>query len=267
MTRYTPLPVPDHVRSPLPLPSEDIYGNTKKLRFIIDGLDRHATRIGHQPAVLDFGCGNADGMGRYLADGQRSYFGVDMHDASLDHARSICSNPNTSFSATVPSDVIFDALVYADVLEHLDDPTAVLREHVQQLAHDGVVLGSVPNGYGPCEIEKYVTRNLRLYEIARWPLQMARRLTGRARPSTVAIPYNHESGHVVFFTLNMLENMAKAAGLRITRFGHGGFVGADLTGATIFRSPRFALWNARVSDRLPPWLVSTWYFEMKRAQS
>src|SRR3546814_8973059 len=68
----------------------------------------------------------------------------------------LCRNSNTTFSTTVPRDVTFDALIYADVLEHLDDPTTVLRAHMQQLAPDGVVLGSVPNGYGPCEIEKYI---------------------------------------------------------------------------------------------------------------
>lgn len=265
MTRYTPSPVPADVSSPLPLPAEDIYGNTKKLRFIIDRLDRHAERIGRPPVVLDFGCGNAGAMGQYLADGQRRYYGVDMHDASLDHARSICQNPNTTFSKTVPDGVTFDALVYADVLEHLHDPTSALREHVGRLASGGIVLGSVPNGYGPCEIEKFLTRHLHLYKIARWPLQMARRLVGRARPNATAVPYNHESGHVVFFTLRMLESMVADADLTITRFGHGGFVGADLTGATIFRSQGFADWNARISDRLPSRMVSTWYFELARA--
>lgn len=264
MTRFTPAPVPKEVASLLPLPAEDIYGNTKKLRFILDRLDRHAERIGRPPVVLDFGCGNAAAMGRYLADGQRHYYGVDMHDASLNHARDICRNPHTVFAKTVPQDITFDALVYADVLEHLHDPTSALCEHVRQLAPGGIVLGSVPNGYGPCEIEKYLTRHLHLYEIARWPLQMARRLTGHARPGTTAIPYNHDSGHVVFFTLPMLETMAASARLKITRFGHGGFMGADLTGATIFRSQGFADWNARISDRLPPHLVSTWYFELAR---
>jgi len=264
MIRHTPSPVPAQVSSLLPLPAEDIYGNTKKLRFIIDRLDRHAERIGRPPVVLDFGCGNADAMGRYLADGQRHYYGVDKHDASLDHARIICRNPKTTFAKAIPDGVTFDVLVYADVLEHLHDPTSVLREHVSRLAPGGVVLGSVPNGYGPCEIEKYLTRHLHLYEIARWPLQMARRLTGRARPNAPAVPYNHDSGHIVFFSLGMLEAMAADAGLTMTRFGHGGFVGADLTGATIFRSQAFADWNSRISDRLPSRLVSTWYFEMAR---
>src|SRR3546814_17801066 len=97
----------------------------------------------------------------------------------------LCRNSNTTFSTTVPRDVTFDALIYADVLEHLDDPTTVLRAHMQQLAPDGVVLGSVPNGYGPCEIEKYIQQHLHLYEIARWPLQMARNLTGPSRPHSI----------------------------------------------------------------------------------
>lgn len=39
----------------------------------------------------------------------------------------------------------FDCLIYADVLEHLPDPSAVLREHVQLLRKGGRVIVSVPN--------------------------------------------------------------------------------------------------------------------------
>lgn len=39
----------------------------------------------------------------------------------------------------------FDCLVYADVLEHLPDPVAVLRRHVESLQTKGTVIVSVPN--------------------------------------------------------------------------------------------------------------------------
>jgi 2-polyprenyl-3-methyl-5-hydroxy-6-metoxy-1,4-benzoquinol methylase len=39
----------------------------------------------------------------------------------------------------------FDCLVYADVLEHLPDPVAVLKRHLQELRPGGIVYACVPN--------------------------------------------------------------------------------------------------------------------------
>ena len=39
----------------------------------------------------------------------------------------------------------FDVMIFGDVLEHLKDPTAVLRNFVQQLRDDGAVIISLPN--------------------------------------------------------------------------------------------------------------------------
>lgn len=39
----------------------------------------------------------------------------------------------------------FDCLIYADVLEHLPDPLAVLRRHVERLKSSGTVIVTVPN--------------------------------------------------------------------------------------------------------------------------
>lgn len=247
-----------------PLPDEDIFGNTKKIRFVLEALDRHAARLGRPPVVLDFGCGNAVAAGQFIADGVRRYHGVDMHEPSLNHARSICRRGNTQFGFSVPPGVTFDALVYADVIEHLDDPYGLLAAHVQQLAPDGILVGSVPNGFGPCEIEKWVTRKLHLYDIARGTYRAGRKILGRPVPRREYVSYNHDSGHVQFFTLASLRALADRLGLHIRRFAHGGFVGADLTGSTIFASKRFVDWNVRVADSLPSVVVSTWYFEMAR---
>jgi 2-polyprenyl-3-methyl-5-hydroxy-6-metoxy-1,4-benzoquinol methylase len=39
----------------------------------------------------------------------------------------------------------FDCLIYADILEHLPNPAAVIRQHVTRLLPDGIVYISVPN--------------------------------------------------------------------------------------------------------------------------
>lgn len=43
------------------------------------------------------------------------------------------------------ADLRFDCLLYADVLEHIADPVAVLREHVARLVPGGCAIVSVPN--------------------------------------------------------------------------------------------------------------------------
>ncbi len=251
---------------PPALPNEDIFGNTKKLHFIADALKKHTRELGRPPSILDFGCGNATAVGQYVADGSRPYLGVDFHEPSLEHARALCQKGQAEFMTELPHGRTFDAIIYADLLEHVHNPTELLKAHVSQLAEDGIVVASVPNGYGPCEIEKWFIRNLRLYDIARGSYRLGKRLIGKpVRREGPVVPYNSASGHVVFFTRDMLVKMAEDAGLVIRRFGHGGFVGADLTGSTIFSPQPFLDWNVNVSDKLPSWAVSTWYFEMVKA--
>jgi SAM-dependent methyltransferase len=248
-----------------PLPPEDIFGNTKKLRFILRTIDDHRAELARDVTVLDFGCGNAAAVGQYLIGDGIRYVGVDFHEPSLSYARRHFGGPHAEFRGAVPAGMTFDVIVYADVLEHVPDPLAIVSAHAQSLAPGGVMIGSVPNGYGPCEIEKFVDRHLRLYKMLRFVKRGALCLARRAPNNAAAIPYNHESGHIVFFTMRSLRRMAADAGFRIVRFAHGGFVGADLTGSTIFASARFVDWNIRAADRLPSWLVSTWYFVFQRA--
>jgi 2-polyprenyl-3-methyl-5-hydroxy-6-metoxy-1,4-benzoquinol methylase len=245
-------------------PDEDIFGNTKKLRFILRTIADHRDKLGRDVAVLDFGCGNAAAVGQYLIGEGVRYVGVDFHEPSLSYARDRFGGMNAEFRETAPVDVKFDVVVYADVLEHVPDPLGIVTEHARLLAPDGIIIGSVPNGYGPCETEKFIDRHLRLYKTLRFAKRMALRFAGRPPKSDLHIPYNLESGHIIFFTMRSLRRMAADAGLRIVRFGHGGFVGADLTGSTIFASQRFVDWNVRAADRLPSWAVSTWYFVLQR---
>lgn len=247
-----------------PLPVEDIFGNAKKLKLILGEIAAQRGRLGRDVRVLDFGCGNATAVGRYLIGPGVRYVGVDFHPPSLAYARGNFAAPGAEFFDAVPPGAAFDAIVYADVLEHVPDPSALLAAHARQLAAGGIVVGSVPNGYGPCEIEKFVDRHLHLYPTLRAVKRGALRLAGRQPNPTPDIPYNADSGHIVFFTLKSLRRMVRGAGLRTIRFGHGGFVGADLTANTIFRSPRFVAWNVRIADRLPAWAVSTWYFVLAK---
>ncbi len=249
-----------------PLPPENLYGHTKKLCYILAAIDRRQTALGRPARVLDFGCGNGEAVSQYIIGRGVEYWGVDVHAPSLDHARRRFGSDRARFLAAAPEDVAFDLVVYADFLEHVPDPERFLAAHARLLAPGGLVVGSVPNGYGPFEIEQRIDRWLRLSRALAALSRAKRRLRGQADAAAGdAPPYNYDSGHVVFFTRRMLDRCAHAAGLRVTDFANGAFLGASLSGIVLARSPRFIAWNARIADRLPRWMVSTWYFTLEPA--
>lgn len=247
-----------------PLPPENLYGHTKKLRYILGAIERRQAALGRPARVLDFGCGNGEAVSRYIIGQGVEYWGVDVHAPSLEHARRRFASARARFAAVAPGDVAFDAVVYADFLEHVPDPERFLAAHARMLAPGGLVVGSVPNGYGPFEIEQRIDRWFRLSRAFEALSRAKRRLRGEARAhGNENFPYNYDSGHVAFFTRAMLERRAALASLRLTDFANGAFLGASLSGILLARSPRFIDWNARVADRLPHWMVSTWYFTLE----
>jgi SAM-dependent methyltransferase len=91
----------------------------------------------------------------------------------------------------------FDAVVFADLLEHLIDPWRMVREAAGLLAPGGVIVASIPN-----------VQNLDvLRRLARgqWDYRERGIL---------------DRGHLRFFTLRTIENLFAQAGLRLTRVGH-----------------------------------------------
>ncbi len=248
-----------------PLPPENIYGHTKKLRYLLDRLARLQGKLGRAPRVLDFGCGNGEAVSQYLIDQGVDYTGVDFHGPSLEHAAARFAGARARFLSSAPDDGPYDALVYSDVLEHLDDPAGVLRGHRPLIAEDGWLIGSVPNGYGPFEMEKRLGR----YTGAGWVLTKAhaklRRVKHKLRGTDAdaaandALPYNAACGHVQFYTRRSITQTLRAGGFAVTDFRKGCFMGSSASVFVLRGRPVMRANNA-LGEALPGWAVSTWYF-------
>ena len=246
------------------LPPENAYGHTKKLRYILSRIAERARHKDGRLRLLDFGCGNGQFVSRYLISDQVDYIGVDFHPPSLAYAREHFGGPHAAFLEAVPEGRQFDIIVYADVLEHLDAPADTLAAHARLLSPDGCMIGSVPNGFGPFEVEEWLNRRLHLSEGIAALSTARRRLLGGEVPAPADRPYNDESGHLVFFTRARLNKDVSQAGLRIVDFQHGAVIGASVSGSILKRSATLTDWNIRLADHLPAWAVSTWYFTMVR---
>jgi SAM-dependent methyltransferase len=146
--------------------------------------------------VLDVGCGVGN-LGRLLKERGHVVCGVELAPEAADEARTRLDHVET---ADVEADGYpfpsnsFDAVVFADVLEHFIDPWRVLTEAVELLAEDGVVVASVPN-----------VQNIDVV----WRL-----LRGRWEYRERGIC---DVGHLRFFTLHTIRELFRRAGLEVVR--------------------------------------------------
>lgn len=108
-----------------------------------------ALLIGRDKRVLDVGCWKGD-LGRALMERGCQVSGVDIDEDAAEVARKhlhevvVADLERTSLSSCFPGQT-FDTIVFADVLEHVMDPLAVLSDAKNLLAPGGFVVLSIPN--------------------------------------------------------------------------------------------------------------------------
>lgn len=242
------------------LPEENIYGHTKKLKFILEQIDDYKKTHQRIITILDFGCGNGSAVSQYLLNNDTYYYGVEIHKPSLDYARSHYQKNNAYFLDHIPENILFDVIVYSDVLEHLDNPVMLLREHYGILKDEGIIIGIVPNGFGPFEIEKRLDAWFGFSKGLDFISKLKRKIVGAGGKNADTIPYNADSGHVQYFKKNSLNTILQMAGFHMYLFKKGAFIGAPVSERTVFRCKTIIQANAKIADFLPYWAVSTWYF-------
>jgi SAM-dependent methyltransferase len=146
--------------------------------------------------VLDVGCG-AGALGRSLKTLGHEVTGVELVPAAAEVARRWLDHVEVfdieaqawPFRANA-----FDAIVFADILEHLLDPWRVLREATTFLTDGGYVIASVPN------VQNWDV--LRRLAFGHWSYRNRGIL---------------DSGHLRFFTRQSIRELFEQAGLRPTR--------------------------------------------------
>lgn len=96
--------------------------------------------------ILDVGCGEGN-LGRdLLLRGAREVVGIEINESAARRASAVLDHVHIASVNDVDlRDQQFDAVVFADVLEHLADPETTLKQVLRSLMPGGKVLISVPN--------------------------------------------------------------------------------------------------------------------------
>ena len=126
-----------------------------KYDFAIDLSDTSSTgiilkKIQPESTVLEFGCATGR-MTRYMKQALNcKVYIVEYEQSAFDEAMNyaedgVCDDLLTLSWLDKFKDIKFDAIIFADVLEHLSDPAKALRGAEQVLKETGHIYVSVPN--------------------------------------------------------------------------------------------------------------------------
>lgn len=242
---------------------EDLWGYAKRLCFVREAIrEAFPEREAHSVRVLDVGCGNGSQLALPLVKTEGYQLtGIDPDRRSIEHAVGLAADEaRARFLCKTVGELSeerpFDVVILSEVLEHLERPEELLAASVRLMDKEGILIVTVPNGYGEFEIDSWVFRKLRLQRVVDALARNKREVLGATD--------NHESGHVQFFTLARLRRLFRECGLATFREGTASFLAGPIAGHVLARSERFILWNARVTDSLPFRLASGWYFALRR---
>jgi len=255
------------------LPRENVFGHTKKVMlFRAAFAELRDQREGI--TILDVGCGSGYAVTQHLGEPSDDVLGIDLYEPNIAYATSNYSRKGLRFECRSAETLNatrqqFQAVVLADVLEHLDDPLLVLKECSRLLEPNGILLITVPNGFGPFEFESAIARcpfiGAVLVKITDWVIAALNKfgpLRGKwteALAETPAdLPYNAESGHVQFFTQRRLAALLGAAGFKIVARENLSLFSGPFSNYMFAAFSRFCRWNVHVADFVPASLASGW---------
>ena len=157
---YSGFRVKDHIFR------ETTYGIVKRLRFFVNHIESERQRRKlemEETRVLDVGCGTGINVTIPLTVAGYSVVGLDIDRASIERARQTARGmSNVEFRCSALSETLFSkpfhVVICSEVLEHLERPVLLIQQIQDVMESDGLLLVTVPNGYGYFEMESFVER-------------------------------------------------------------------------------------------------------------
>lgn len=234
----------------------------KRLDFITGFLQNS---LPSNAKILDVGCGNGV-ISRHLGKFGFNVTGIDVSDKTIDKANALNSLGNVKFFKKSAEELMatgerYDAIICSEVLEHLDNPEALLKVLNKTLSQNGKLIITVPNGKGPRE--SLVTKPiLKLRRKNNWLWKLIvkiKQLLGYSGTTTQSAADNLD--HVQFFSRKDIQQLSAKNNLKITKFGKANFV-EDVFPFSFFakRIKLLQKIDCKIADILPYYFTGGFFF-------
>jgi SAM-dependent methyltransferase len=269
---------------------ETVYGIVKRLDFFIQHIETYRARNHLTTAavsILDVGCGTGVNVAIPLAEAGYSVVGLDPNADSIKRGRELSvDRRNIRFYCGALNEQRFsqkfNVVVCSEVLEHLREPDALLQDVYSVLKEDGLLLVTVPNGFGFFELDSLLWRlicrfrrleeNLYGYENKFWRLfgsdKIQRRRAEEYKPERLMLTWSTlapETDHHQSFTSSKIIRLLSEAGFNVSCIRNNTFLAGNLLGFFVRELDFFLRWNCRIADRLPRCLVSAWLIAAEKS--
>lgn len=218
------------------------YVDFKRIDFIVQSIRNHFNRTNLKG--LDLGCGKGN-VTVPLASLGYNMIGIDISSDNIKVAKvkQITKDNPTFLIGDAENFVLekgdFDFVVCSEVLEHLKHPENALNSINEVLKEGGLLIVTVPNGYGPYSLIFDHFRNV----------------------VSLAFPKIRPSPHVQTFTLFKICNRIKKAGFEVLNVKHSDFVSFL---PILVESTGFSYYDCKLADKLPPPIVSGYYIACRK---
>jgi methionine biosynthesis protein MetW len=178
---------------------------------VYHALDRH---IAPGARCLDVGCGDGHALGPWALARNLQYVGVDIARSAVEATRARGLEAHlVEDSGRLPlPDNSFDAAVSLEVIEHLFQPEATIREALRVVKPGGVVIATTPN-------------------VAYWRRRVDLALLGRWNPFgySLAVKEPWNDPHIRFYNPGVLRRFLRKVGcVQVQVIGQGGTFLGDL---------------------------------------
>lgn len=259
---------------------ETVYGIVKRLNFLVNHIEAKRQDLGlkvEKIRILDVGCGTGVNVTIPLANIGYSVVGLDTDLATIERARQLSKGiSNIDFRKSELSESqfpeSFHVVICSEVLEHLKKPEILVQQIYNVLKDNGLILITVPNGYGYFEYESLLERCFhpislmtdtlqdKLVKKLGWKKIRVRHINERkAEHYKVAWPtLSTGQEHCQRFTLKDIKQILTDQGFNIIEICNRAFLSGNILNSFVRDWDDFLLWNCDIADRLPYWLCSSW---------
>ncbi len=220
-------------------PKENIYGHRKRLDYICSHLNS-------SDVIIEFGCGSGYMISLPLLEGGYNIYGVDSCVNSIAYGKKLLREFGHSEDRLRAADlndinVNPDVIIASEVLEHIPDKglNAILKVFHNKISNNGLLLVTVPNGYGWFEVESFfwfrmkIGKLLERLRIIRVISKLKYILLGRKQLHEPASTISN-SPHVQRFTYKSIQKLLQKNGFNVV----------EITGTVLIAGPFSNLFTA-----------------------